>query len=76
MNSTQFNEELAHALHSIWTPETYRSFYDEAYCLTNNVTLKSRSNAEGQACCGACVSRMRFRVQGHAWTEGASPSRE
>ncbi|KFM23696.1 Sodium/hydrogen exchanger 7 [Auxenochlorella protothecoides] len=46
MNSTQFNEELAHALHSIWTPETYRSFYDEAYCLTNNVTLKSRSNAE------------------------------
>ena len=35
-------EELAHVLQSIYTPETYRPYYDEGYCLSQNVTYHHR----------------------------------
>lgn len=55
-NQTLFNEELEALIPSIWNAETYRSFYDKAYCLLQNVTLHDRQNAEGAVCdTGGCA---------------------
>ncbi|KAI7841566.1 hypothetical protein COHA_004736 [Chlorella ohadii] len=45
-NQTALTDSLEALLQSIWNDETYRPFYDEAYCLNQNVTYGNRVDAE------------------------------
>ena len=48
-NQSALTDSLEALLQSIWNDETYRPFYDEAYCLNQNVTFSNRVDAEGAA---------------------------
>lgn len=55
-NQSALTDSLEALLQSIWDDETYRPFYDEAYCLNQNVTYSNRVDAEsepGGLCSGA-----------------------
>jgi hypothetical protein len=54
-NQSALTDSLEALLQSIWNDETYRPFYDEAYCLNQNVTYSNRVDAESEQAGGAGV---------------------
>lgn len=50
VNQTVLTQELEALIPSIWNSSTYRTYYDEAFCLLSNVTYSNRANAEGPWC--------------------------
>ncbi len=50
MTASNLTEQLEELLQTVWDAETYRPFYDTAYCLQQNVTYSNRVDAEGAPC--------------------------
>lgn len=61
-NQTALTESLEALLQTIWTDETYRPFYDEAYCLNQNVTYSNRVDAESERLVVQRVAAVRERA--------------
>lgn len=44
----QLTAQLLDVLQSQWNNETYTSYYDDGWCLNQNVTYSHRVDAEGE----------------------------